>query len=128
MSLQIVSKFTRVPDSTNLIPLGTSIFQPADVGQNRIIKQILHQMCLEHFVNRFSKALSDGSTISVEDYKAATSIDALRQASVAPLVHVHEYFHTSEGRQVILRVSDILNVQIYSYAYLQIVMAGLSCR
>lgn len=61
--------------------IGTGIFQPADVGLNRIIKHRLKQHQTEYLVDSHQKQIDSGLTM--EQVKFTTSLPVLRDASVA---------------------------------------------
>ncbi|EPS95422.1 hypothetical protein FOMPIDRAFT_1132449 [Fomitopsis schrenkii] len=79
----------------------TGIFQPADIGLNRVIKHRLRQSALEFLVESHTAQISKGLT--PEQVKITTSIKTLRDASVAPLVSIYNFFDSFAGKTVIRR-------------------------
>ena len=82
--------------------IGTGVFQPADVGLQRIIKHYIRQCTLETMVQTHRDQLTKGIPLcGIEYYK---SIKHLRNTSIRALVNVHNYLTTSEGRRIVYKV------------------------
>lgn len=69
--------------------LGTGIFQPADVGLQRVIKHHLKQDSLDFLVREHAKMVKQG--IQPADIKFAHGLPALRDASVQGIVDVWDF-------------------------------------
>lgn len=82
--------------------VGTGKFQPADVGQNRVIKHRLKQSQLRYLVNTYSNQITSGLT--PEQVKFSTSKPELRDASVAGIVETYEFMSSATGRELIKKV------------------------
>lgn len=82
--------------------LGTGMFQPADVGIQRVLKHFIRQRMLEYLVNSHTTQVSSGLT--PEQVKFTTSYPALRDASVRPIVEAFKFFNNPDGRDIIRRV------------------------
>ncbi|KAH7904030.1 hypothetical protein BJ138DRAFT_965924, partial [Hygrophoropsis aurantiaca] len=67
----------------------TGIFQPADVGQQRIIKHFLRQEALQFMIDSHSAQISKGLT--PEQVKFTTSAPVLRDASVKSVVKAYNF-------------------------------------
>jgi len=81
----------------------TGIFQPADVGLQRVIKHFLKQQLFAYLAETHRGQISSG--ISPEDVKITTSFPKLRDASVAGLVQAYDFMSGFRGRELILKVS-----------------------
>ncbi|PPR06271.1 hypothetical protein CVT24_000890 [Panaeolus cyanescens] len=79
----------------------TGIFQPADVGVQRILKQFIRQEMLEFLVDAHSTQMAAG--LSAENVKITTSYPILRNASVKPIVNLFNFLSGSAGREIIQR-------------------------
>ncbi|KAG6824721.1 hypothetical protein H0H92_006024 [Tricholoma furcatifolium] len=77
----------------------TGIFQPADVGIQRILKHFLRQETLTYLVDSHRKQVANGLTPA--QVKFTTSLPALRDASVQPIVNLFNYLSSSAGRKII---------------------------
>lgn len=103
MSLQAVSSISERAFGTVYICLiGTSIFQPADVGLQRIIKHQIKQSMLDFLVGAYHNQL--GSGLSPDQVRFTNSLPILRDASVKPIVNVYKYLQTFEGSEIIKKV------------------------
>lgn len=98
MSIQL--RFTSV--SSELISLGTSVFQAADMLQNRIVKHRIKQSMMAWMVQQHTEALRKGT--SAEDFKIATSLPVLRDAQVASVVDAYKFMISDVGRELIKKV------------------------
>lgn len=111
-----------------IILTGTGIFQPADVGIQRILKQFIRQEMLEFLVESHSAQMSSG--LSAEDVKITTSYPILRSASVKPIVNLFNFLSSSMGREIIQRVrmliflDDLLLITVHVLSG----MAKVSCQ
>lgn len=83
----------------------TGIFQPADVGLQRVIKHQLRQAALRYLVAEHQKQLKAGTT--PDQVKFSTSLPVLRNASVRGIVDAWKYMAGPSGRDVIKRVSSL---------------------
>lgn len=79
----------------------TSIFQPADVGLNRVIKHFMRQETLEYLVKSFKNQIDRGCL--VEQVKFSSSLPELRNATVQPIIRLYDYFRSYEGSLIIKR-------------------------
>ncbi|KIM38062.1 hypothetical protein M413DRAFT_13027 [Hebeloma cylindrosporum] len=79
----------------------TGIFQPADVGLNRILKHNIRQEALNFLVDNHSQQTQGG--LSAAQVKLTTSLPVLRNASVQPIVNLYNFFSGFSGRQIIQR-------------------------
>ena len=79
--------------------LGTSIFQPADVGLNRVIKHCLKQDQTEYLMESQQQQINSGLT--AEQVKYMTSLPVLCDASVAGIVSVYNFMTIPFGRELI---------------------------
>ncbi|KAJ2936155.1 hypothetical protein H1R20_g939, partial [Candolleomyces eurysporus] len=77
----------------------TGIMQPADAGLNRVIKHSIRQAALDYLVESHKEQLSEGLTPS--QIKFTTSLPILRNASVDPIVKLHETMRGANGRDLI---------------------------
>ncbi|KAG6863222.1 hypothetical protein C0993_012433, partial [Termitomyces sp. T159_Od127] len=77
----------------------TGIFQPADVGLQRIVKHMLKQQTVEYMLSSHKEQLQHG--ITPESVKITNSIGPLRDATVAGLVHVYDFMQTLRGRELV---------------------------
>ncbi|KAE9393905.1 hypothetical protein BT96DRAFT_958958 [Gymnopus androsaceus JB14] len=84
--------------------LGTGMFQPADVGIQRVLKHFICQRLLEYLVNIHKTQLLSGLT--PEQVKFTTSYPILRNASVQPIIEVFKFFNSPDGRDIICRAWD----------------------
>lgn len=89
---------------TEILHIGTGIFQPADVGLQRILKHYLHQCALEFFVECHSCQIDNG--ITPKHIKFTTSLPVLRNASGSPIVALHNYLLSSIGEKIVQKVSS----------------------
>ena len=83
--------------------LGTGIFQPADVGLQRIIKHRIRQAQLLSLV----KCHMDqrGSGLATEQVQFTTSLPVLRDASVSHIVSAWDFLNSPDGRDIVQKVS-----------------------
>lgn len=81
----------------------TGIFQPADVGLQRIIKHQLRQAALRFLVAEHRKQVKSGLT--PEQVKVTTSLPVLRDASVRGIVDAWQFMTGPTGRDIVRRVS-----------------------
>jgi hypothetical protein len=72
---------------------GTGVFQPADVGLQRILKHRIKQDMLTHLVNEHARQLDAG--IPPDSVKFDTRIAGLRDATVASTLAVWEIFNAN---------------------------------
>jgi hypothetical protein len=77
------------------------MFQPADVGIQKIAKHFIRQKSLEFLVNSHAKQLRNGLTPA--QVKFSTSLPVLRDASVRPIVDLYNFLSGSSGREIIKR-------------------------
>ena len=80
------------------------IFQPADVGLQRIIKHQLRQAALHFLVAEHRKQVRSG--ITPEKVKVTTSLPVLRNASVRGIVDAWNLMTGVKGRDIVRRVSN----------------------
>jgi hypothetical protein len=109
------SSRTHLTSSWSNVPANcTGVFQPADVGLNRVIKHFLRQENLQRFVNAYQAQVDSG--ITPDQVKFTTSLTELCDKSVHPLINMYEYFQTFEGSQIVKKswekchVNDTLNL------------------
>ncbi|GJE94761.1 hypothetical protein PsYK624_109330 [Phanerochaete sordida] len=82
------------------VPAGcTGIFQPADVGLQRVIKHQLKQHALDFLVRSHADMLSDG--IKPEDVRFTQSLPVLRDTSVDATVKVWHFLKGGNGPEII---------------------------
>ncbi|KAH9927826.1 uncharacterized protein B0H18DRAFT_1159842 [Fomitopsis serialis] len=79
----------------------------ADLGI--VIFPDVRQAALEFLVNSHSEQMDSGLT--PEQVKITTSIKTLRNASVAPLVDIYDFFDTPSGRAIIRRAWEKCTVK-----------------
>ncbi|TFY74415.1 hypothetical protein EWM64_g9597, partial [Hericium alpestre] len=77
----------------------TGIFQPADVGMQRITKHRLAQEEV-HFLIKSHKSQT-ASGLTPEQVKITTSYPVLRDATVMPIVQVFEFMRGPYGRDIV---------------------------
>ncbi|KAG6877107.1 hypothetical protein C0992_010825 [Termitomyces sp. T32_za158] len=77
----------------------TGIFQPADIGLQRIIKHMLKQQTVNYMLQSHKEQLARG--ITPESVKITNSLPPLRDATVAGLVHVYESMQTLRGHEIV---------------------------
>ena len=82
--------------------LGTGIFQPADVGLNRVIKHRLKQHQTKNLVESHQQQINSGLT--TEQVKYTTSLPVLRDASVAGIVSVCNLMTMPFGQELVQKV------------------------
>lgn len=82
----------------------TGIFQPADVGLQRVVKHKLQQAALDFLVRSHTTQLQDGLT--AEQIRFTTSLPTLRDASVAAIVDAWK-FMSSFGRCTMCARRDV---------------------
>ena len=88
--------------------LGTGIFQPADVGLQRIIKHRIRQAQLLSLVkNHFDQV---GTGLSADQVRFTTSLPVLRDASVSHIVDAWEFLNGPDGRDIIRKVCHVCSV------------------
>jgi hypothetical protein len=83
----------------------TGIFQPADVGLQRIIKHRLKQELFTYLFEQQRKQIRDG--IDPDKVKIATGLPELRDASVKGLVKVFNFMQTYEGKEIVRKASSL---------------------
>ncbi|KAF8421125.1 hypothetical protein L210DRAFT_3424578, partial [Boletus edulis BED1] len=88
--------------SMSEFPLGTGIFQPADVGLNCVIKHHLKQHQTEYLVKSHQQQIKDSLTTA--QVKFTTSLPVLRDASVSGIVSVYEFMTGPFGRELVQKV------------------------
>ncbi|KAJ6471333.1 hypothetical protein C8R45DRAFT_836409, partial [Mycena sanguinolenta] len=85
------------------VPNGcTRLFQPADVGLQRVAKHILKQDSLDYLVDIFHTQRARG--VAPKDIKFPSSLPVLRDATVRGLVKMYDFFQTPEGRTIVQQV------------------------
>ncbi|KIY64144.1 hypothetical protein CYLTODRAFT_472029 [Cylindrobasidium torrendii FP15055 ss-10] len=77
----------------------TGVFQPADVGLQRVIKHQLKQELFEFMIGEQRKQVAQG--VRPEDFKVPSGIGELRDASVRGLVKVYEFMQTKPGHSLV---------------------------
>ncbi|KAJ2934644.1 hypothetical protein H1R20_g2448, partial [Candolleomyces eurysporus] len=77
----------------------TPIFQPADVGLQCVVKQIIRQKVLDFLVENHASQIQEGLT--PEQVKVTTSLPTLRDASVSPIVDVFKFLQGWKGREIV---------------------------
>lgn len=104
----------------------TGLYQPADVGLQRIIKHQLRQSALDFLVKCHTAQMKTGLT--AEQVRFTTSLPVLRDASVAPLVNVWKFMNSPDGRDLVRRVClyDFLNKYLV-FTYILLGMGTLHC-
>lgn len=85
-----------------LLSLGTGLFQPADVGLQRLFKHKLKQHALEQFIKSHKEQLAAGTPLSEVSF--SNSICFLRNASVQAVLSLWNFARSSEGREIIKMV------------------------
>jgi hypothetical protein len=80
---------------------GTGVFQPADVGLQRIIKHFMRQETISYLVSEHSQQLAHGLT--PQQVKFATSIKPLRDATVGALERCFTWLASDSGRLIVQR-------------------------
>ncbi|KAF8223556.1 hypothetical protein L208DRAFT_1381417 [Tricholoma matsutake] len=76
------------------------MFQPADVGLNRIIKHFMQQEVLEYLVKSHRDQIKKGQL--AKQVKFTSSLPALWDATVQPLIKLYDYFQSYEGLEEVL--------------------------
>ncbi|KAJ7173829.1 hypothetical protein C8R46DRAFT_1032050 [Mycena filopes] len=77
----------------------TGLFQPADVGLQRVAKHILKQDSLDYLVQVFQTQRENG--VAPRDIKFPSSLPILRDTTVRGLVKMYDFFQTPEGRKIV---------------------------
>jgi hypothetical protein len=77
------------------------VFQPADVGLQRIIKHRLRQETLEFMVRQMSDQMNNGLT--PEQVQLATKIGPLCDASVGAIERVYDWLASPQSREIVKR-------------------------
>ncbi|KIY62283.1 hypothetical protein CYLTODRAFT_182575 [Cylindrobasidium torrendii FP15055 ss-10] len=77
----------------------TGVFQPADVGLQRVIKHQLKQELFRFMMEEQRKQVAQG--VHPEDFRVPSGIGELRDASVRGLVKVYEFMQTNPGRLLV---------------------------
>ncbi len=80
----------------------TGIFQPADVGLQRVIKHQLRQAALRFLVAEHRQQIKSGLT--PEEVKVTTSLPTLQDASVRGIVDAWHFMTGPAGRELVQRV------------------------
>jgi hypothetical protein len=83
---------------------GTGIFQPADVGLQRIIKHFMRQETLNYLVRQHDEHVKAGLT--PESVKFATSIKPLRLASLGAIERCQDWLTSGDGKTIVARAWD----------------------
>jgi hypothetical protein len=83
-------------------PLGTGIFQPADVGLQRIIKHRIRQAQLLSLVKNHID--QRGSGLTTKQIQFTTSLPVLRDASVSHIVSAWDFLNGPDGRDIVQKV------------------------
>ena len=94
--------FNQNPPNWSLF-VGIGIFQPADVGVQKVAKQFICHKMLDYLVDRHKEQLAQGLT--PDKVKFTTSMPELRKASVLPIVELYKFLSGPLGREVVQRVS-----------------------
>ena len=81
---------------------GTGIFQPADVGLQRVIKHQLKQHALEHLVHSHAKMLESG--VDAKEVKFTHSLPVLRDQTVRGTVKVWHFLNEGKGSDIVRKV------------------------
>jgi hypothetical protein len=82
--------------------LGTGIFQPADVGLQRIIKHWIRQAQLLSLVKNHAEQRGNGLT--TQQVQFTTSLPVLHDASVSHIVSAWEFLNSPDGRDIVQKV------------------------
>jgi hypothetical protein len=106
-------------------PSGTGLFQPADVGLQRIIKHRIRQDTVSYLVKQHKGQLKQGLTAN--QVKFETSLPRLRDASVPMIVHAWDFLNSLQGQLVVRRVSLFL-IQLYNALTIHAGMGKMHCR
>ncbi|EGO27996.1 hypothetical protein SERLADRAFT_414184 [Serpula lacrymans var. lacrymans S7.9] len=77
----------------------TGIYQPADVGLQRVTKHALKQESLNFLVESHRQQLAGG--LKPEAVRFTHSLPVLRDATVAPAVHVYDMFKQGKGPELV---------------------------
>ncbi|KAJ7024075.1 hypothetical protein C8F04DRAFT_1192813 [Mycena alexandri] len=77
----------------------TGLFQPADMGLQRVAKHILKQDSLDYLVEIFKTQTEKG--VAPRDIKFPSSLPILRDATVRGLVKMYDFFQTPDGRKIV---------------------------
>jgi predicted site-specific integrase-resolvase len=93
-----------------MFPSGTGIFQPADVGLNRVIKHHLKQYQTQYLVDSHKQQMKSGLT--ADQVKITTSLPVLQDASVAGVVGVYEFMTGPFGRELVKKVCCLSDTSI----------------
>ena len=80
----------------------TGIFQPADVGLQRVIKHRLRQSQLQFLVSSHETQVAGG--LSPEKVEFTTSLPVLRNASVSHILDVWNFLNGPYGRDIVRKV------------------------
>ena len=81
---------------------GMGKLQPADVGQNHVIKHRLKQCQLKYLVDAYSKQVV--SVLTPEQVKFSTSKLELQDASVARIIEACKFTSSPVGQELIKKV------------------------
>jgi hypothetical protein len=102
---EFTNQIVLVPSSKTRHDTGTGIFQPADVGLQRVIKQYIRQEVLQFLVANHFQQRKAG--LGAEQVKVTTSLPVLRDASVQPIVSLYKFFQDYKGREIIKNVRRV---------------------
>ncbi|KAJ7762678.1 hypothetical protein B0H16DRAFT_1884097 [Mycena metata] len=92
------------------VPRGcTGLFQPADVGLQRVAKHILKQDSLDYLVEIFKAQTAKG--VAPRDIKFPLSLPVLRDATVRGLVKMYNFFQTPDGRKIVQQCKTAQHLQ-----------------
>jgi hypothetical protein len=79
--------------------IGTRLFQPADMGLQRIIKHLLQQETLDFLVHKHTKQIKAGC--APKEVEIPTKIRPLCDATVAVIEHVWDWLNTDNGWKIV---------------------------
>ncbi|KAJ7178437.1 hypothetical protein C8R43DRAFT_942122 [Mycena crocata] len=82
----------------------TGLFQPQDVGLQRVAKHKLKQSMLDYLVQSHQAQIAAG--ITPENVEFSSSYPVLRNASVRACVDLYDWLKTPEGMKIIKKVSS----------------------
>ena len=117
---------------THCSQLGTGIFQPADVGIQRILKHFLRQKALDFLVKSHQEQLAQGLT--AEQIRFTTSLLVLRNASVQPILELHNFLSNPIGTDIIklvcfsFRVKQMLLIKLHQLGMGEVFCKGVESR
>ncbi|KAK7036323.1 hypothetical protein R3P38DRAFT_2414207, partial [Favolaschia claudopus] len=86
----------------------TGIFQPQDVGIQRVLKHHMRQSQLNYLVRCHQQQIDAGLT--PENIKFSSSYPVLRNASVQACLDVYDFFTSPDGRDIVKRAWELCTV------------------